>query len=93
MTSPSRGQAWAFLDRWGSRVIIVCAVVTGVNFIGLAVALVLISGQAGEGANARARQQRTFPVSCKLYIDGFDRGVITAHDLEVFESPQRCPRH
>lgn len=47
---------------------------------------------AEAGLAARERQQQVFPVSCKLYLDAKRRGVITAEDLTVFESPRRCPR-
>lgn len=47
---------------------------------------------AKAGVAARERQQKVFPVSCKLYVDAKRRGVISRADLEVFESPRRCPR-
>lgn len=90
--TPSVGAAREWLGRWLGRLIVLCAVGTCINFAGLAIALLLISDQAGQGAEARDRQNQVFPVSCKLYVDARTRGVISERDLRVFETPQRCPR-
>lgn len=69
-----------------------CAVGACVNFIGLAVALHQIGGQASEGQKARQTQQLRQPVALKVYRDAWARGVISDADLACFRDSALCAR-
>lgn len=81
-----------WLDRNVSRITAICVVGTCLCFIGLGYVQTQVRSQASEGQKARDRQEQVFPVSCKIYVDAFKRGVITEGELGVYETPKRCPR-
>lgn len=80
-----------WFGRWLGRLMVVCAVGTCINFAGLAIALILISNQASNGADARDRQQATFPVTVKAYSWIESQGGITSRDLSCIKSSDSCP--
>jgi hypothetical protein len=64
---------------------------TCLSFAGLAYLQVQVAGKASKGDVARDRQTLVFPVSQKVYVDAYVRGVITAADLACFRDSSKCP--
>lgn len=76
---------------WTTRLMVALAVGTCMNFAGMGVALFLIRGQAAQGQMARNVQVQRQPISTKVYVDAWRRGVITSRDLACFRDSSKCP--
>lgn len=59
---------------------------TCLNFVGIALALNGVSGQANAGQMARDRQCSIYPASLKVYQDAQHRNIITPAELAKFQS-------
>lgn len=86
-------QARRTARRWGFTIVVVVlglAIVVEAFF--LAPVVKRQAEQSREGLKAKQRQEQVFPVSCRIYVDAYKRGVITSAELRVFETPKRCVR-
>jgi hypothetical protein len=73
----------------GSRLALILAVLsmgTCLNFVGIAVALNGVTGQAQAGQAARDRSCLIYPTSLRIFEDAHHRHVITAQQLHLFRA-------